>query len=157
MFKLAGEIKMSTSKQVSNPIRQDREYGQKTRFPKVGFSSRLKSSLCGVLLLVPMAAQGQPNIGSSANGRAYALDHCASCHNVEAHQTFTTGNIQGPSFDHIANAPGTTAASLRDSLSVRHQRPANLLPRLMPIPHLSATALADMVSYILSLRSQNGG
>ncbi len=147
---------MATPIRVRNRISSDQNYVQAILFSNASFSARLKYALCGVLMLVPMAAQGQTNIGSAANGRAYALEHCASCHNVEAHQPSTTGNIQGPSFDHIANAPGTTAASLRNALSVRHTRPSNLLPRLMPIPAFSATELADVSSYIVSLQGHNG-
>jgi mono/diheme cytochrome c family protein len=101
-----------------------------------------------------MAAQGQLSAGSYANGRAYALDQCASCHNVEANESPSNGSIQGPSFNDVANAPGTSAASLRDSLTVRHPRSANFLPRLMPIPALTPTALADVTAYILSLRAR---
>ena len=100
------------------------------------------SPLFGALAAVT-AVQAQ-NIGDIRQGRQFALDACATCHAVRAHQT-QSPLATAPSFGEIANTPGMTAAALNFLLTAQ-VHPA------MPLLILSSQQVRDVSAYILSLR-----
>ena len=76
-----------------------------------------------------------------SQGRAFALLVCAACHGVASDQEAPPIlHIPGPSFDAIANKPGTTAESLRAFISMIHAKIATATN--MPNPQL-----ADYLSF----------
>jgi mono/diheme cytochrome c family protein len=106
-----------------------------------------------MLAVVPaLYARAQDTVlrGDPQKGRQLALEACVSCHIVAADQDIKplVPNY-GPSFFAVANKPGTTAQSLSGFLAHQH-RLAN-----MPAPQLTAPQIADVTSYILTLRHRN--
>ena len=98
------------------------------------------------LLLGAAAANAQGLPGDPDAGRALALRDCASCHLVASGQGGPA--VDGvPSFAAIARMPSTTELSLRAFMRTPHP----------PMPDLALTRrdMDDVVSYILSLRSNS--
>jgi mono/diheme cytochrome c family protein len=79
-------------------------------------------------------------------GAAVAAQVCAQCHDVSgaatAGQTFSA-----PSFTSVANRPDMTAAKLETWLTSLHPS--------MPNYAFSATAVKDLVAYVMSLRQSS--
>jgi mono/diheme cytochrome c family protein len=84
------------------------------------------------------------DIGDSVQGRQLAVDLCASCHAVGAHQT-QSPVAAAPSFEAIARTPGITAAALTVWLRA-HSHPT------MPNIILSQQQVRDVSAYLLSLQ-----
>ena len=85
--------------------------------------------------------------GDIAAGRSFARATCSACHVVEAEQQRIPKRIFiGPSFRNIANRPGMTATALRVFLTTSHPK--------MPNPVIMPEQMADVIAYILSLRSE---
>jgi cytochrome c2 len=85
--------------------------------------------------------------GDIAAGHSFAREACSSCHVVEAEQQRIPKRIFiGPGFRNIANRPGMTAAALRAFLTTSHPK--------MPNPIVTPEQMADVIAYILSLRSK---
>ena len=78
-----------------------------------------------------------------ANGELIAKTWCAGCHRVDSSGA-ELQNAAVPSFDAIAQAPGTNQTSLQIFLSTPHPKMANY--------GLSRDEIRDVSSYILSLR-----
>lgn len=98
------------------------------------------------------ASPGQAVGAQVANGRHIALKICSACHLVAASQEFSPLlNPPAPPFDEVANRPDATRASLRHFVETTHWD-EKTLPLTMPNPALSSPQIADVVSYILSLR-----
>ena len=91
-------------------------------------------------------AQGTDSGGDAIRGRAFALEVCTPCHVVARGQRSPARLAVGPAFSEIANAKGTTAASLTVFLGNPHPSMPNLI--LLPAER------RDVISYILSLQKR---
>ena len=107
------------------------------------------SSLLVACLALPAGAAD-----SVASGRHIAGLVCSPCHVVAKDQEFAPLlNTPTPSFEDIANRPGTSAESLRGFLSGTHWDD-KAIPMSMPNPMLAEYQRAAVISYILSLRKR---
>ena len=107
----------------------------------------LLATVSMLVCCVGAAAQNRPE-GNAQAGRQIALRSCASCHLVAANQEVPPIPNYGPRFSDIAGRPGVTAETLQAFLS----NPPAMTK--MPHPHLTPTEMADVIAYLLSLRSQ---
>lgn len=83
-----------------------------------------------------------------AAGHSFARESCSACHVVEAQQQRPPWRIFiGPAFGKIANTRGLTATSLRLFLTTSHPKMPDLI--------LTPEQMADVIAYILSLRSKS--
>jgi mono/diheme cytochrome c family protein len=89
---------------------------------------------------------GAQEIGDPAAGRAFAREICAVCHAVEADGT-RSPHPSAPTFNRIAAEPGMTATAL----SVILRNPHREMPDLI----LAPPELADVISYILTLKPKD--
>jgi len=116
----------------------------------------IATSIAGFLLFI-----GAWTIGASiqalseeaavSQGHRLALLVCAACHVVARDQEAPPIlRTPGPSFDAIANKPGTTGDSLKVFLSTTHAKVATSTS--MPNPQLANYQVAEVINYILSLR-----
>ena len=110
-------------------------------------------ALVAMLALVtvsPVEAQETTMPGDPQRGHDLALEACESCHVVASDQDVKplVPNY-GPSFFGVANRPETTAQSLSAFLAHQH-RLSN-----MPAPNRTPAQIADLTSYILSLRQRH--
>ena len=116
----------------------------------------IATSIAGFLLFIGAWTIGAsvPALSEEAaasQGHRLALLVCAACHVVATDQEAPPIlRTPGPSFDAIANKPGTTGDSLRVFLSTTHAKIAT--PTGMPNPQLADYQVAEVISYILSLR-----
>ena len=79
-------------------------------------------------------------------GHSLARTACNACHVVDAEQHRPPWRIFiGPAFGNIANTRGKTATTLGVFLTTSHPE--------MPDPILTPEQMADVIAYILSLRS----
>jgi mono/diheme cytochrome c family protein len=81
-----------------------------------------------------------------AAGHAFAREVCNACHVVEAKKKKPRLIVIGPAFRDIANTRGMTATALRVFLTTSHPKMPNLI--------LTPEEIADVTSYILSLRNR---
>jgi len=89
-----------------------------------------------------------------SQGHRLALLACSPCHVVAIDQEAAPIlRTPAPSFDAIANKPETTGDSLRAFLSTTHAKIAT--PSGMPNPQLADYQMAEVISYILSLRRKH--
>jgi mono/diheme cytochrome c family protein len=97
-------------------------------------------------------AQATPPVMGDANdGRRLALMVCSACHVISPTQEFKPIlQPAAPSFGRIANQPHTTAASLRHFITTTHK--GIVPPHQMSNPELSDEQIANVVSFIMSLR-----
>ena len=114
------------------------------------------TSIAGSLLLIGTwtinaSVPAVSEEAAASQGHRFALLACAACHVVATDQEVPPIlRTPGPSFDAIANKPGTTRDSLREFLSTTH---ANIAASTnMPNPQLADYQMAEVISYILSLR-----
>jgi mono/diheme cytochrome c family protein len=99
-------------------------------------------------------AQADSQEATPSQGHRFALLACAPCHVVATDQEAPPIlRAPGPSFDAIANKPGTTGDSLREFLSTTHVNVA--ASTKMPNPQLADYQMAKVIDYILSLRHKN--
>jgi mono/diheme cytochrome c family protein len=112
--------------------------------------------LTAVILLLGaagVAARAQLTAEGSdiQEGHRLALRICYACHIVASDQEEPPIlHNPAPSFQSIADRPGTTAASLRNFMLTTHRTIAT--PANMPNLQLTADQVTQLVSYILSLR-----
>ncbi|MGO8952584.1 MAG: c-type cytochrome [Rhodomicrobium sp.] len=97
-----------------------------------------------VLLMAALFSRAHAQEGNADAGLAYAKAVCAECHAVRE-GAMNSPNPKAPPFSHIANTPGMTGAALYVILQTPHREMPDLIP--------SAKEKADLVAYILSLRS----
>ena len=113
-------------------------------------------SIAGSLLFIGTwtigaSVQALSEEAAASQERRFALLVCAACHVVATDQEVPPIlRTPGPSFDAIANKPGTTGDSLRVFLSTTHAKIA--ASTSMPNPQLADYQMAEVISYILSLR-----
>jgi cytochrome c551/c552 len=91
------------------------------------------------------AVSGHAQDGDAVAGHAFAREACRACHMVEAEQPAPRIIVIGPAFRDIANTRGMTATALRVFLTTSHPKMPNLI--------LTPEETADVIAYILSLRS----
>ena len=119
---------------------------------------RVSGSLAAALLILLSAAGTEganlkrpDNGGDAKAGREFALSACSGCHVVSAGQPFAPLLTRPPDFSTIANRPDGTAASLRRRIATLRHVP---LPGRMANPLLNNEELANVVSYIMTLRER---
>jgi hypothetical protein len=106
-----------------------------------------------VLMGIPLAA-GAADSGKQEQGRRIAVMVCGPCHVVARDQEFGPMlNEPTPSFEEIANRPGTSAASLGHFLTDTHWDDRSI-PMRMPNPRLAEHQKTAVIAYILGLRRQ---
>ena len=99
-----------------------------------------------VAALAPTTLSAHAQDGDVAAGHSFAREACSACHVVEAEQQRLPKRIFIASgFRKIANTPGTTATSIRVFLTTSHPKAPN--------PIITSEHLANVIAYILSLRS----
>jgi mono/diheme cytochrome c family protein len=117
------------------------------------------ASVTASLLLIStwstaLHAQAVSEEATPSQGHAFALLVCAACHVVASDQKAPPIlRNPGPSFDAIANKPATTTESLRIFISTTHAEIATATG--MPNPQLVDYQIAEVVTYILSLRRKH--
>jgi mono/diheme cytochrome c family protein len=104
-----------------------------------------RATLAAALAATALSANAQH--GDIAAGHSFAREACSACHVVDAQQQRPPRRIFiGLPFRNIANTRGTTATALRVFLTTSHPK--------MPNPIVTPEQMADVVAYILSLRSE---
>jgi mono/diheme cytochrome c family protein len=93
--------------------------------------------------LLSSASRAQ-EAGDAKRGLALAQQICSECHAVTKTQP-RSPNPASPRFETIANVPGMT----RTALSAALQSPHRTMPNIM----LDADQLSDIISYLLSLKT----
>jgi mono/diheme cytochrome c family protein len=98
-------------------------------------------------LTAAMAVSGKPALaqerGDVGRGENLALQTCIACHGVRRNQE--SNDARAPSFAQIAAVPGMSDVALNVALLSSHRAMPNLV--------LDARERADIVVYILSLRT----
>jgi mono/diheme cytochrome c family protein len=103
-----------------------------------------RATLIAALASAALNAAAQD--GDIAAGHSFARKACSGCHIVDAQQHRPPWRIFiGPPFGDIANIRDITATALRDDLAMSHPK--------MPDPIVTPEQMADVIAYILSLRS----
>jgi mono/diheme cytochrome c family protein len=103
-----------------------------------------RTTLVATLAATTLSAHAQN--GDIAAGLSFARAACSACHVVNAGEQRPPWRIFiGPGFRKIANTPGITATALRVFLTTSHPKTPN--------PILTPEQMADVIAYILSLRS----
>jgi mono/diheme cytochrome c family protein len=96
------------------------------------------------------SAQNAAHRGDPRQGRSLAVQKCDVCHIVASNQQIPPlVPHHAPSFYDLASRPGATAESLEAFLAKPHPL------GIMPYPELTTAQVADLVSYILSLRGRH--
>ena len=104
-----------------------------------------RTTLVAALAATALSAYAQD--GDIAAGHSFAREACSACHVVEAEQQHLPRRIFiGPAFRNIAKTPGMTGPALRLFLTTSHPK--------MPNPIVTPEQMADVIAYILSLRSK---
>lgn len=99
-------------------------------------------------MCVAVAAGGVDQV---ANGHQLALQICSACHIAAPDQSAPPILTNpAPSFQTIADRPGTSAASLQNFLLSIHLSLAN--GKDMPNPQLTEDQANDLAAYVMSLR-----
>jgi cytochrome c len=104
-----------------------------------------RTTLVAALAAITLSAHAQD--GDIATGHSFARATCSACHVVDAEHERPPRRIYiAPGFRNIANRPGMTATALRVFLTTSHPK--------MPNPIVTPEQMADVIAYILSLRSE---
>ena len=104
-----------------------------------------RTTLVAALAATALDAHAQD--GDTATGHSFARATCSACHVVDAEHERPPRRIYiAPGFRNIANRPGMTATALRVFLTTSHPK--------MPNPIVTPEQMADVIAYILSLRSK---
>lgn len=105
----------------------------------------LTGSIC-VLACLLLGGEVSAQQTRPSAGLVLARRMCSECHAVER-KRLRSPNLDAPSFNTIANAPGMTAAFLTVEFQRSHQT--------MPNINLTANELRDVIAHILNLRRGN--
>jgi mono/diheme cytochrome c family protein len=84
------------------------------------------------------------NVADPSKGRALAERLCSACHIVGTEHAGSSRLADVPSFAAIANRSGQTAEAIAGRILMPHPQ--------MPTVQLTRTEIADLASYIMSLR-----
>jgi mono/diheme cytochrome c family protein len=119
----------------------------------MGVTMRHFARFWGAALVVMVACRAEADpLGDPAEGHRLALKICSACHVVAADQDIAPiVRNPAPSFQAIANRPGTSAASMQHFVQTIHRTLAN--GTNMPNPRLTDEQATDIASYIVSLRT----
>jgi mono/diheme cytochrome c family protein len=113
----------------------------------IGFSALLTA-------IAGSGAEVTPNEAAIRAGHNIAVSSCVACHVVSSGQTLKPVLGPGiPSFEEIANRPGTTAESLEAAMKTARWHEPGMTARLLPMSRLSDKERAQVAFYILSLRN----
>lgn len=108
--------------------------------------------LAGGALLAASAPQGTPS-REVQRGEKLAQAQCSACHVVAQNQEYPPLlRVPAPSFQSIADRPGTNEKSLRHFVATTHWD-LKSVPITMPSQELSKADTTAVVRYILSLQS----
>ena len=100
--------------------------------------------LVAALAATTLSAYAQD--GDIAAGHSFARSACSACHVVDAEQQRPPRRIViGTDFRRAANTRGMTATALRVFLTESHPN--------VPNPIVTSEQMADVIAYILSLRT----
>jgi cytochrome c553 len=103
---------------------------------------------------IAAAAQSSSQASAVRAGYTVAVTSCIACHVVSSNQTLQPVLGPGiPSFEEIANRPGTTMESLQAGMKTARWHDPNMTARLLPMSRLSDERRAQVAAYILSLRT----
>jgi mono/diheme cytochrome c family protein len=104
-----------------------------------------RTTLIASLAAATLSAYAQD--GDIAAGHSFARSACSACHVVDAEQQRPPRRIViGTDFRRAANTGGMTATALRVFLTTSHPN--------VPNPIVTSEQMADVIAYILSLRSE---
>jgi cytochrome c len=104
-----------------------------------------RTTLIAALAAITLNAHAQD--GNITAGHSFAREACSACHVVDAgHQRLPRRIFIAPGFRTIANTPGMTVTALRVFLTTSHPK--------VPNPIIMSEQMADVIAYILSLRSE---
>ena len=98
------------------------------------------SALLAAAVLAPVHAQ----VPDAQSGRRLAQQVCAECHAVEP-QEARSPDARAPTFPALAAVPGMTSTALTVAFTTPHAG--------MPMFRLTSDQAADIIAYILGLRS----
>ena len=88
-------------------------------------------------------------------GHNIAVGNCVACHVVSPTQTIQPVLGPGiPSFQDIANRPGTSAESLQAAMKNARWHEPGMAATLLPMSRLSDRERAEVAAYILSMRNR---
>ena len=102
-----------------------------------------RTTLIATLAAATLSTHAQD--GEIAAGHSFARAACSACHVVDAEERPPRRIFIGPAFRNIANTPGITATALHVFLTTSHPK--------VPNPIVTTEQMADVIAYILSLRS----
>jgi mono/diheme cytochrome c family protein len=106
--------------------------------------------------IVAGAAQAQSDDKATRAGYNVAVTTCVACHVVSSDQTLKPVLGPGiPSFQEIANRPGTSITSLTEAMKVARWHDPGMAATLLPMSRISDVERTQVASYILSLRAKN--
>jgi mono/diheme cytochrome c family protein len=108
------------------------------------FGAVFGAGLMAIALAAAPPVAAQAITGDALAGQKLAQKWCAGCHSVNPGDAQVRDNV--PSFFSIANMPSTTSLSLQVWLKTSHPR--------MPDWELTRRQIADVVAYILTLKSE---
>ena len=108
------------------------------------FGAVLGAGMVAIALAAAPPVVAEAITGDAVAGQKLAQEWCSGCHSVNPRDVKVRDNV--PSFFSIANMPSTTSLSLRVWLQTSHPR--------MPNWELTRRQIADVVAYILSLKSE---
>jgi mono/diheme cytochrome c family protein len=101
-------------------------------------------------------AANPPDASAIRAGRNVAVTKCIACHMVSPNPPIQPVLGPGiPSFEEIANRPGTTAESLRADIKNANWHDRAMPTTLLQMNRLSDRESAQVVTYILSLRASH--
>jgi cytochrome c len=103
-----------------------------------------RTTLIAAFATTTLSAHAQN--GDIAAGHSFARSACSACHVVDEQQRPPRRIFIGPAFRNVANTPGVTATALRVFLTTSHPK--------VPNPIVTSEQMADVIAYILSLRSE---
>ena len=112
--------------------------------------------LFGIAWAASASAQLTAEDRMNRAGKNIAVTMCVACHVVSRDQTIKPVLGPGiPSFEEIANRPGSTIESLSSAMKVARWHDPAMAATLLPMSQLSEAQKRQVASYILSLRTNS--
>jgi mono/diheme cytochrome c family protein len=93
-------------------------------------------------LTLSVASAAAQDIGDAERGLAYATDHCAECHDIEA-GVYGLSVYGAPSFEEIANTRGMSELALVSFFQTSHPSMPNLI--------VANEDARDIIAYLATL------
>jgi mono/diheme cytochrome c family protein len=108
-----------------------------------------------LLMMTAAASAQQQDAAAIRAGRNLATSVCFACHVVSPNQTVAPVMGPGiPSFQDIANRPGTSAQLLIERMKTARWHDPALAATLLPMSRLSDKEREQVAFYILTLKEQ---